>query len=96
STLPYLFLVTAFAFFKAKYSFNETEIVFFKHQWSTLIVVCLTDALLLVGVGATVISAVNAHQYWDLFLEIIGPLLFGLIGYTLYRLYRTKVKHSQA
>ncbi|KRL98854.1 glutamate/gamma-aminobutyrate family transporter YjeM [Liquorilactobacillus satsumensis] len=96
STLPYLFLVTAFAFFKAKYSFNETEIVFFKHQWSTLIVVCLTDALLLVGVGATVISAVSAHQYWDLFLEIIGPLLFGLIGYTLYRLYRTKVKHSQA
>ncbi|KRN06300.1 signal peptide protein, YSIRK family [Liquorilactobacillus sucicola DSM 21376 = JCM 15457] len=89
STLPYLFLVTAFALYKYKNPLKK-DFIFFKSSTLTYLVVGLTDILLLVGIGATVVSSISANQYWDLFLEIVGPILFGLIGYALYLIYKHK------
>ncbi|WP_235804620.1 glutamate/gamma-aminobutyrate family transporter YjeM [Liquorilactobacillus capillatus] len=89
STLPYLFLVTAFAFFKYRNPLKQ-DFIFFKNGTLTYFIVGLTDILLLLGIGATIISSLTAKQYWDIFLEIVGPVLFGLIGYLLYLIYKRK------
>lgn len=89
STLPYLFLVTAFALFKFKNPLKQ-DFIFFKSSSLAYLIVGLTDILLVVGIGATVVSSISAQQYWDLFLEIVGPILFGLIGYVLYLIYKHK------
>lgn len=85
STVPYLFLVTAFPFFKRRTDLARPFVIF-KRKATTWIVTGLVDLLLLAGVLSTVVADMQAGSYWNLFLEIAGPLLFGLIGFTLYRI----------
>lgn len=89
STLPYLFLVTAFPFFKRNVAL-EKPFVIFKRRWVYLTIVTVVDGLLIIGVLSTIISAISANEYWDLLLELIGPLFFGLVGYYLFRLYEKR------
>lgn len=89
STLPYLFLVTAFPFFRANTTVDHS-LTIYKSRRSYMVTVVLVDAILLLGVGATLTSAITANNYSDLSLEFAGPLLFGLIGYLLYKLYQRR------
>lgn len=93
STLPYLFLVTAFPFFKANQQLSKPFELFHRKS-SSWAVVILVDCLLLLGVGSTMYSAVVAQNYMDLFLELVGPVLFGIIGYALYLLYCRRRQNS--
>ncbi|WP_288761683.1 glutamate/gamma-aminobutyrate family transporter YjeM [uncultured Lacticaseibacillus sp.] len=86
STVPYLFLVTAFPFFKRRTDL-EQPFVIFKRPTTYWLVTAAVDILLLAGVISTVIDSLSSGAYWDLFLEIVGPILFGLIGLTLYKIY---------
>lgn len=83
-SFPYLFLITAFPFFKRRTDL-ERPFVIFKTPLSTWAVTIIVDAMLMVGLITTVMSGVEAHAYGDIFLEFIGPVLFGLMGYALYR-----------
>lgn len=94
STLPYLFLVTAFAFFKANTTVKK-PFEFFQGKVKTITAVLLVDVLLLLGIISTAYSAVVSHDYLDLFLELIGPVAFGLIGYCLYWLYVVRKNKKQ-
>lgn len=85
STVPYLFLVSAFPFFKRRTDLDRPFVIF-KRPITYWVVTGLVDLLLLAGVGSTIVADMQAGSYWNLFLEIVGPLLFGLIGYTLYKL----------
>lgn len=89
STLPYLFLVTAFPFFKANLSL-EKPFVIYKRKWVYMTVTVVVDFLLMIGVFSTAISAISEGQYWDLTLELIGPFFFGMVGYVLFRLYERR------
>ncbi len=91
STLPYLFLVTAFPFFKANNQIDHSFMIF-KNRPTYLAIVIVVDALLLLGVGATLSSAIIAGSYGELFLEFLGPILFGVIGYVLFKLYLRRMK----
>lgn len=91
STLPYLFLVTAFPFFRANTAIDHS-LTIYKTKCSYIATVIAVDAILLLGVGATLASAVSASNYGDLSLEFAGPLLFGVIGYLLYKLYQRRQK----
>ena len=91
STLPYLFLVTAFPFFKANNRIDHSFMIF-KNRPTYLAIVIVVDALLLLGVGATLSSAIIAGSYGELFLEFLGPILFGVIGYVLFKLYLRRMK----
>lgn len=86
STVPYLFLVTAFPFFKMKTNLQRPFVIF-KRPVTYWLVTIAVDALLLAGIISTVVDALADKAYWDLFLEIVGPVLFGLIGLVLYLLY---------
>lgn len=85
STVPYLFLVSAFPFFKRRTDLDRPFVIF-KRPVTYWTVTGLVDLLLLAGVGSTVVADLQAGSFWNLFLEIVGPVLFGLIGYTLYKL----------
>lgn len=89
STIPYLFLVTAFPFFRRNLNVDHSFVIFKSQPFYDLITV-LVDIMLAVGVGATIISGVQANNYLNLSLEFAGPILFGLIGYLLFRLYRRR------
>lgn len=93
STLPYLFLVTAFPFFKANRQLTK-PFELFHRKISYWLAVGLVDSLLLLGVGSTVYSALASRNYLELFLELVGPVLFGIIGYALYLLYRRRQQKS--
>ena len=93
STLPYLFLVTAFPFFKANQQLAK-PFELFHRKISYWLAVGLVDSLLLLGVGSTVYSALTSRNYLELFLELVGPVLFGIIGYALYLLYRRRQQKS--
>lgn len=93
STLPYLFLVTAFPFFKANRQLAK-PFELFHRKISYWLAVGLVDSLLLLGVGSTVYSALTSRNYLELFLELVGPVLFGIIGYALYLLYRRRQQKS--
>ncbi|MFT8460005.1 MAG: glutamate/gamma-aminobutyrate family transporter YjeM [Liquorilactobacillus ghanensis] len=93
STLPYLFLVTAFPFFKANRQLTK-PFELFHRKISYWLAVGLVDSLLLLGVGSTVYSALTSRNYLELFLELVGPVLFGIIGYALYLLYRRRQQKS--
>ncbi len=95
STLPYLFLVTAFPFFKANTTL-ERPFVFYKRKWVYITVTIVVDLLLMIGVASTAISAISESQYWNLTLELIGPLFFGMVGYVLFRLYRKRSARTLA
>ncbi|WP_281165439.1 glutamate/gamma-aminobutyrate family transporter YjeM [Liquorilactobacillus sicerae] len=91
STLPYLFLVTAFAFFKANTTIKK-PFEFFHGKIKITLAVIVVDTLLLLGIVSTAYSAVASQDYLDLFLELIGPVAFGLIGYGLYLMYLRRKK----
>lgn len=95
STVPYLFLVTAFPFFKLRKDLDRPFVIY-NRMSTTWIVTGLVDALLLAGVISTVVDSLQDGAYWDLFLEIIGPILFGLIGLCLYKIYERVARRQAA
>jgi amino acid transporter len=92
STLPYLFLVSAFPFFKMRKL--DRPFVIFKRRWTTWVVTIAVDALLSAGIISTIVASIQDRAYGDLVLEIIGPVLFGLIGLCLYKLYEFAAKRQ--
>lgn len=89
STLPYLFLVTAFPFFRMNTRVDHS-LKIYKSKFSYIVTTIAVDAILVLGVGATLASAISASNYSDLSLEFAGPILFGFIGYLLYKLYQRR------
>ncbi|MFT8424310.1 MAG: glutamate/gamma-aminobutyrate family transporter YjeM [Liquorilactobacillus sp.] len=91
STLPYLFLVSAFIFFKRNQKIVKPYVIF-KVKWKYMTIVIAVNLVLLLGVGSTMVDAITTKNYLNLFLELIGPVLFGVIGYWLYVLYERRTK----
>lgn len=87
SALPYLFLVSAFPFFRKNTALNH-PLILLKSKFSIWTVTILIDVFLSMGVIAEFISAMSAHQYFNLTLEFLCPVVFGLIGYWLYLRYK--------
>lgn len=91
STLPYLFLVSAFIFFKHNQKIAKPYEIF-KVKWKYVTIVVIVNFVLLLGVGSTMVDAITTQNYLNLFLELIGPVLFGIIGYWLFILYERRTK----
>lgn len=93
TTLPYLFLVTAFPFFKKKTDLKRPY-VFFKSKLSIYLVTIIVDLVLVFGVLFTVIQAVIDGQPMDAFWMIIGPVVFSIISLVLYQRYQHNQKSA--
>ncbi|WP_429971821.1 glutamate/gamma-aminobutyrate family transporter YjeM [Fructilactobacillus sp. Tb1] len=89
-TIPYLFIAYSFLGFKQNKQI-EKPFVFYKKPWQTKLAVYVV----LITVGAaiifTVIAPIVNGQYLTSFLMVLGPVLFGLAGYLLFRRYENKI-----
>ncbi|QQP29209.1 glutamate/gamma-aminobutyrate family transporter YjeM [Lactobacillus ultunensis] len=92
SSAPYLFLIAAYPFFKAKKDLDR-PFVFIegkKKVWATTIVVWLVVAI---GIIFTCIEPLFTGDYQTSFWTAIGPVAFGLVAwiYYSYREHKEKV-----
>ena len=79
TSVPYLFLIVAFPFFKMKKDIKR-PFVFYKNikvAWGVSAFVWLVVA---VGITFTCIEPLSQHQYMTTFWTAIRPLFFGLVG----------------
>ncbi|KRN95162.1 glutamate/gamma-aminobutyrate family transporter YjeM [Pediococcus stilesii] len=80
TTLPYLFLVGAFPFFKAKPGLDRPFEVYHSHAWMITVV---TVVMIAVGVGV-VFTSISPFLSGDMFTglwTIAGPIFFGIIAW---------------
>lgn len=95
ATLPYLFLVTAFPFFKRRQDLTRPFEIYTNRTWTTIITV-LVDLVLIFGILFTIVQPILEGAYLDAFEMVVGPVVFGFIAWLLYRRYQhQQVKLAQ-
>lgn len=91
TTVPYLFLVGAYPFFNLNKDI-EKPYLFYKNKtamWTVSIIVFLVLAFAIIF---TLIQPIVEGAYTDALWTIIGPVVFGLVGFILYYRYEHKNK----
>lgn len=83
SSLPYVFLVLAFPFFK-NLKDVERPFIFFKSKASTWIVTIITDALIIISIALTIIQPFQQHDYFSGIWTLAGPVVFGLMAWIMF------------
>ena len=80
TTIPYLFLVAAFPFFKAKKDIDRPFEVYHSKRWMKFIV-CVT--LFTIGIGNffTILTPFITNDLFTGLWTLAGPILFGLIAW---------------
>jgi len=91
TSLPYLFLVTAFPYFKARQDLDRPY-VFFKTPLAVKAVTVVVDLVLVFGIAFTIIQPIIEGQYMDAFWMVIGPIVFAILAMGLYHRYQQKNK----
>lgn len=89
SSLPYVFLVLAFPLFKNLKDI-ERPFIFYKSQTSTWIVTIITDALIIVSIGLTIIQPFQQHDYFSGIWTLAGPIVFGLMAWIMFEIAEKK------
>ena len=90
TSLPYLFLVTAFPYFKARKDL-ERPYEFFKTKASVQAVTIVVDLVLVFGIAFTIVQPMLEGSYMDAFWMVIGPIVFAIMAIALYHRYQKKV-----
>ncbi|MFL2113079.1 glutamate/gamma-aminobutyrate family transporter YjeM [Latilactobacillus curvatus] len=93
TSLPYLFLVTAFPYFKARKDL-ERPYEFFKSPVAVKAVTIVVDLVLVFGIAFTIIQPMLEGQYLDAFWMVIGPIAFTIMALALYHRYQRKAVHG--
>ncbi|WP_426385724.1 glutamate/gamma-aminobutyrate family transporter YjeM [Latilactobacillus curvatus] len=93
TSLPYLFLVTAFPYFKARKDL-ERPYEFFKSPVAVKAVMIVVDLVLVFGIAFTIIQPMLEGQYLDAFWVVIGPIVFTIMALALYHRYQRKAVHG--
>ncbi|GFZ26955.1 glutamate/gamma-aminobutyrate family transporter YjeM [Lactobacillus corticis] len=94
SACPYLFLIGAFPFFKAKKDL-ERPFVFYKNPklvWPITIGVWLIVAA---GIIFTVVEPILSGDYMTAFWTAFGPVFFGIVAYIYYTIAENKLDLSK-
>lgn len=90
TTLPYLFLVTAFPYFKRRQDLQRPFEIYTNQTWTWAITI-LVDLVLVFGILFTIVQPLLEGQYLDAFEMVIGPIVFGLIAWLMYNHYDHKI-----
>ncbi|MCO6541950.1 MAG: glutamate/gamma-aminobutyrate family transporter YjeM [Lactobacillus sp.] len=89
TSVPYLYLIAAFPFFKAKQNL-ERPYVFYKTQTSANIASIIGFMVVALAILFTFIEPILQHQYFDAFWTVAGPIFFTIVAYFLYRRYEQR------
>ncbi|UDM31583.1 glutamate/gamma-aminobutyrate family transporter YjeM [Lentilactobacillus laojiaonis] len=84
TTVPYIFLIGAFPFFKARKDLDR-PFVAFKNKTVTNVIVTIMMIIICLGILFTAIQPILDHDYVTAFWTIIGPIFFGGIGLAFYK-----------
>lgn len=83
TSVPYLFLVGAFPFFKMKKDLDR-PFVFYKSMTSTWVVSIIVWLVLAIGIVFTCVEPILEHDYGTAFWTAIGPVFFGIVAWIYY------------
>ena len=94
-TIPYVFIAGAFPSFRRKTEIEKPLIVFKSNRsalvWSVLVVVTVGFANVFTIINPALTGDVTSTVY-----ELLGPILFGAIGYLIYHRYERITKSKKA
>lgn len=87
-TVPYLFIIYAYYKYRKNDNLNK-EMIFFKKKWQVIIVTVITFTIVLFANIFSLLQPLIESEtlmigMGEIIWCIIGPLLFGIIGYVLY------------
>ena len=88
---PYIFLIGAFPFFKAKKGLNRPFVVF-KNRFWTNVLVCFVELILIVGILFTFIQPLMDKDYQTAFWTLAGPVFFAVVALVFYQIASKKNK----
>lgn len=91
TTVPYLFLVAAFPYFKKKKGLKR-PFVAYKNELFTNLIVFVILVVLVLGIVFTAIQPILEHDYMTAFWTIIGPVFFGGVAELFYLLRKKNLK----
>ncbi|OAQ04179.1 glutamate/gamma-aminobutyrate family transporter YjeM [Ligilactobacillus aviarius] len=91
STLPYLFLVAAFPFFKKRQDLDRPFEAFHSRK-TMLVIVTITLITLVIANGFTIIQPFIEKDWVGATATVAGPLVFGIFAWALYTIRSKKIK----
>lgn len=84
SSVPYLFLIFAFPFFKRVKNLNRSFEIY-KNQRLTNTICMISWVTIFFGIIFTIIQPVLQHDTYTAFWTAFGPVFFALVGWLFYR-----------
>ena len=93
STLPYLFLVAAFPFFKKRQDLDRPFEAFHSRK-TMLIIVTITLITLVIANGFTIIQPFIEKDWVGATATVAGPLVFGIFAWALYTIRSKRIKNN--
>ena len=93
STLPYLFLVAAFPFFKKRQDLDRPFEAFHSRK-TMLIIVTITLITLVIANGFTIIQPFIEKDWVGATATVAGPLVFGIFAWALYMIRSKRIKNN--
>ena len=93
STLPYLFLVAAFPFFKKRQDLDRPFEAFHSRK-TMLIIVTITLITLVIANGFTIIQPFIEKDWVGAAATVAGPLVFGIFAWALYTTRSKRIKNN--
>ncbi|MCY9805995.1 glutamate/gamma-aminobutyrate family transporter YjeM [Lentilactobacillus senioris] len=94
TSVPYLFLIAAFPFFKRKQNIDRPFVAFKNKTWTNIIVAFILIILSL-GIIFTAVEPILEHDYTTAFWTIIGPIFFGGVALLFYASQSKRLKKHQ-
>ena len=80
---PYLFLIGAFPFFKAKKDLDRPFVAFKNRFWTDILVI-FVELILIVGIAFTFIQPLLEKDYQTAFWTLAGPIFFAIVALVFY------------
>ena len=93
STLPYLFLVAAFPFFKKRQDLDRPFEAFHSRK-TMLVIVTITLITLAIANGFTIIQPFIEKDWVGAAATVAGPLVFGIFAWILYTTRSKRIKNN--
>ena len=93
STLPYLFLVAAFPFFKKRQDLDRPFEAFHSRK-TMLVIVTITLITLAIANGFTIIQPFIEKDWVGAAATVAGPLVFGIFAWALYTIRSKRIKNN--
>lgn len=85
ATFPYIFLIGAFPFFKAKQNLVRPFVAFKNRFWTNVLVV-FVELILIIGILFTFIQPLTEKDYQTAFWTLAGPIFFAIVALVFYQI----------